>query len=254
MSLKSNSNLPSPPVLGAPSPSSSLAHSSSAASRSNPNLPSPVPGAVYSLLLLSLLSPHPPSPQPPIQTPTYLLLLSREPSSPSCSSLLALSSSSFSAASRSNSTYLLLLSLELSSPSSSSLLALSSSSFSAASRPNYNLPSPPVPWAVLSLLLFSLGSLLILLLCTSLQPPDPTPTHLLLLTGRAARSEAWSPGMQAAPSLIPYFFCGDLVMKTFLRPFSLFRWFKKSSCQLLAKKCALSTGKLPRRLAQEQCG
>ena len=27
-----------------------------------------------------------------------------------------------------------------------------------------------------------------------------------------------------------------------------------SSCQLLAKECALSTGKLPRRLAQEQCG
>ena len=30
-----------------------------------------------------------------------------------------------------------------------------------------------------------------------------------------------------------------------------FRWFKKGSCQLLAKECALSTGKLPRRLAQE---
>ena len=64
-------------------------------------------------------------------------------------------------------------------------------------------------------------------------------------------------GMQAAPSSIPTsgtFFRGDLVMKTFLRPFSLFRWFKKSSCQLLAKECALSTGKLPRRLAQEQRG
>ena len=62
---------------------------------------------------------------------------------------------------------------------------------------------------------------------------------------------------QAAPSSIPMsgtFFRGDLVMKTFLRPFSLFRWFKKSSCQLLAKECALSTGKLTRRLAQEQCG
>ena len=45
------------------------------------------------------------------------------------------------------------------------------------------------------------------------------------------------------------FFHGDLVMKTFLRPFSLFRRFKKSSCQLLAKECALRTGKLPRRLA-----
>ena len=42
--------------------------------------------------------------------------------------------------------------------------------------------------------------------------------------------------------------------ETFLRPFSLFRWFKKSSYQLLTKECALSTGKLPRRLAQEQCG
>ena len=50
------------------------------------------------------------------------------------------------------------------------------------------------------------------------------------------------------------FFRGDLVMKTFLRPFSLFRSFKKSSCQLLAKKIVLNTGKPPRRLAQEQCG
>ena len=75
--------------------------------------------------------------------------------------------------------------------------------------------------------------------------------------GAVARSEASPLGMQAAPSSIPTsgtFFRGDLVMKTFLRPFSLFRWFKKSSCQLLAKECALSTGKLPRRLAQGQCG
>ena len=73
--------------------------------------------------------------------------------------------------------------------------------------------------------------------------------------GAVARSEACSLGMQVAPSLIPTsgtFFAGNLVMKTFLRPFSLFRWFKKSGCQLLAKECALSTGKLPRRLAQEQ--
>ena len=32
-----------------------------------------------------------------------------------------------------------------------------------------------------------------------------------------------------------------LVMKSFLRPFSPYRWFKQSSCQLLAKGCALST-------------
>ena len=36
--------------------------------------------------------------------------------------------------------------------------------------------------------------------------------------------------------------------------FSPFRWFKKGSCQLLAKEWVLSTGKLPRRLAMEQCG
>ena len=59
------------------------------------------------------------------------------------------------------------------------------------------------------------------------------------------------------PSSIPTsgtFFRGDLVMKKFLGPFSLFRGFKKSSCQLLSKECALSTSKLPRKLAQEQCG
>ena len=75
--------------------------------------------------------------------------------------------------------------------------------------------------------------------------------------GAVARSEARPLGMQAAPSSIPTsgtFFRGDLVMKNFLRPFTLFRWFKKSTCQLLATDCALSTGKLPRRLAQEQCG
>ena len=75
--------------------------------------------------------------------------------------------------------------------------------------------------------------------------------------GAVAQLEACLLDMQAAPSLIPTsctFFHGDLVMKTFLRPFSTFCRFKKSSCQLLAKDCALSTGKLPRRLAQEQCG
>ena len=44
-------------------------------------------------------------------------------------------------------------------------------------------------------------------------------------------------GMQAAPSSIPTsgtFYRGDLVMKRFLWPFSLFCWFKKSSCQLQA--------------------
>ena len=83
-----------------------------------------------------------------------------------------------------------------------------------------------------------------------------TPFLLIFNMGVVAGSEACSLGMQAAPSSIPTsgtFFRGDVVIKTFLQPFSLFRWFKKSSCQLLAKVCALSTGKLPRRLAQEQC-
>ena len=36
-----------------------------------------------------------------------------------------------------------------------------------------------------------------------------------------------------------------MVMKKILWPLSPFPWFKKGSCQLLAKVCALSTGKLP---------
>ena len=36
-----------------------------------------------------------------------------------------------------------------------------------------------------------------------------------------------------------------MVMKKDLRPLSPFRWFKKGSCQLLAKECALGPGKLP---------
>ena len=53
--------------------------------------------------------------------------------------------------------------------------------------------------------------------------------------GAVARSEARPFGMQAPPSSIPTsgtFFHGDLVVKQFLRSFSL---FKKSNCQLLAK-------------------
>ena len=85
-------------------------------------------------------------------------------------------------------------------------------------------------------------SLLVCLSCTH---------YFLSWPGAVARSEVYSLCMQAAPSSIPTsgtFFRGDLVMETFLRPFSLFRWFRKSSCQLLAKGCALSIGKL------EPCG
>ena len=55
--------------------------------------------------------------------------------------------------------------------------------------------------------------------------------------------------MQAAPSSIPAsgtFFRGDLVMKTFLRPFFLFRWFKKCSSQLLTKECGVYISQLIR--------
>ena len=65
--------------------------------------------------------------------------------------------------------------------------------------------------------------------------------------------------MEAALSSIPMsytFFCGGLVGKSenISTAIILFRWFKKSSCQLLAKEHALSTGKLFRGLAQEQGG
>ena len=40
-------------------------------------------------------------------------------------------------------------------------------------------------------------------------------------------------------------FLEDLVMKIFLRPFFLFRCFKRSICQLMAKGWSLSTGNLP---------
>ena len=71
-----------------------------------------------------------------------------------------------------------------------------------------------------------------------------------------ARSEACSLGMQAAPSSIPTsgtFFGGDLVMKTFsaaILPLPLIQEEQWS----VTGECAVSTGKLPRRLAQEQCG
>ena len=67
----------------------------------------------------------------------------------------------------------------------------------------------------------------------------------LMIQNLGPSAVAWSE-VYLLQSLIPTsgtFFRGDLVMKKFLRPFSLFRWFKKSSCQLLAKECALSTGK-----------
>ena len=75
--------------------------------------------------------------------------------------------------------------------------------------------------------------------------------------GAVARWDARPPGMRTVAGSIltsRNMLSWSLVMKLFLQPFSPFRWFKKGSCQLLAKECALSTDKLPRWLAQEQCG
>ena len=61
--------------------------------------------------------------------------------------------------------------------------------------------------------------------------------------GAIAWSVAMSLGNQEAPRSIlasGTSFREDLVMKLFLRPFFLFRLFKKSSCQLMAKGCSLS--------------
>ena len=68
-------------------------------------------------------------------------------------------------------------------------------------------------------------------------------------TGALARSLTMSLGNQEAPRSIlasGTSFHEDLVIQLFLRPFFLFHCFKKSSCQLMANGCALSTGYLPR--------
>ena len=73
----------------------------------------------------------------------------------------------------------------------------------------------------------------------------------LITAGRGSSIGSVSAWHASSPEFNPYV----RHMKTFLRPFSHFRCFQRTAqCQLLAKECALSTGKLPRRLAQEQCG
>ena len=59
---------------------------------------------------------------------------------------------------------------------------------------------------------------------------------------------AWESRGTAIDPHVPHIFFvpEDLVMKIFLRPFFLFRWFKKSNDQLMVKECALSTGNLLR--------
>ena len=71
--------------------------------------------------------------------------------------------------------------------------------------------------------------------------------------GVVARSEACPLGIQAAPEFDPHVWhilswrLGPEKISAAILPLPL-------SCQLLAKECALSTGKFPRRLAQKQYG
>ena len=65
------------------------------------------------------------------------------------------------------------------------------------------------------------------------------------LLGAIAQSVAMSLGNQLILASGTSFH-EDLVRKIFLRPFFLFRRFKQSNCQLMAKGCAPSTGNLPR--------
>ena len=56
--------------------------------------------------------------------------------------------------------------------------------------------------------------------------------------GVVARLEACPLGMQAEPSSIPIsgtFFPGDLVMKIFQQPFSLFRWLSVTGKRMFTK-------------------
>ena len=74
-------------------------------------------------------------------------------------------------------------------------------------------------------------------------------TNTFWLAGRGSSIGSMPAWHASGPEFEPTsdtFFRGDLVMTKFLRPFSLFRWFKKSNCKLLVKECALSTqsGKL----------
>ena len=70
--------------------------------------------------------------------------------------------------------------------------------------------------------------------------------------GRAYRSC----GLSRIPSSRPAHTLGRrMVMKKFLRPLSSFRRFKKGQLSVTGERmCTNDTGKLPRRLAREQCG
>ena len=72
------------------------------------------------------------------------------------------------------------------------------------------------------------------------------PPHFILAspTGRGSSigSEfAWHASGPEFDTHVRHILSWRLGHEKFLRPFSLFRWSKKSSCQLLVKECALST-------------
>ena len=96
--------------------------------------------------------------------------------------------------------------------------------------------------------------------CQELFPYYRNQYRMVNFAGRGwirCTSSWYTDNRRFSPYVRQTFFRGVLVMKKFLRPFSPFRWFKNGNCQLLpvAKECALlSTGKLPRRFAQELCG
>ena len=76
--------------------------------------------------------------------------------------------------------------------------------------------------------------------------------------GAVARSDTRPPGVRTVAGSILTSGKNSFVeiwsWKKLLRPFSPYRWFKKGSCQLLAKESALNADKLPTRVAQEQSG
>ena len=66
--------------------------------------------------------------------------------------------------------------------------------------------------------------------------------NLVMLPASVARLDARPTGDQevagSTPAEVGNILSWRLIMKYFLRSFSPFRWFKKGSCQFLAKECA----------------
>ena len=72
------------------------------------------------------------------------------------------------------------------------------------------------------------GSLVIL-------KPYPEPTSVAQLDARPTGDQEVA---GSTPAEVGNILSWRLIMKYFLRSFSPFRWFKKGSCQFLAKECA----------------